>query len=149
MTARPPQAAPHRSFGVRPWTRLAWAAPWSLVGLAIGCLACLLGAQVQRRSGTLEFSGGRLGRAVALLPPRFGFVAITFGHVILGVDAATLDAARTHEQVHVRQYERWGPLFVPAYLAESLAQWLRGGRAYLDNRFEREARGETGGSNGR
>jgi hypothetical protein len=60
--------------------------------------------------------------------------------VILGVDRATLAAVRAHEQVHVRQYERWGVLFVPAYLASSAVQLLRGGRPYLDNRFEREAR---------
>jgi hypothetical protein len=66
-------------------------------------------------------------------------VAITFGHVIVGLDAATLDGVRAHEQVHVKQYERWGLLFGPAYLLSSLAQWMRGRRSYLDNRFEREA----------
>jgi hypothetical protein len=50
-----------------------------------------------------------------------------------------LDHCRTHELVHVRQYERWGPLFVPAYLASSAIIWLRGGDPYRDNPFEREA----------
>ena len=42
----------------------------------------------------------------------------------------------------MRQCERWGPLFLPAYLLASLAVYLRGGRAYRDNPFEREAYGE-------
>jgi hypothetical protein len=52
-------------------------------------------------------------------------------------------AVRAHEQVHVRQYERWGPLFVPAYLLSSLVELLRGRRPYRDNWFEREAYGKT------
>ncbi|HMO84113.1 MAG TPA: hypothetical protein PKC18_04240 [Lacipirellulaceae bacterium] len=57
----------------------------------------------------------------------------------MGQGPAALEACRAHELVHVRQYERWGPLFVPAYLACSAVIWLRGGDAYLDNPFEREA----------
>ena len=34
-----------------------------------------------------------------------------------------------------------GRFWCPAYLAESIWQWLCGRRAYLDNRFERQARG--------
>lgn len=64
---------------------------------------------------------------------------MTLGHVILGRDAACLDFARCHEHVHVRQVERWGPFFIPAYLLASLYYYLRGGRAYFDNPFEREA----------
>ena len=36
--------------------------------------------------------------------------------------------------------EIFGVLFFVLYAGSSLAQWLRGGRAYFDNRFEREAR---------
>lgn len=50
-----------------------------------------------------------------------------------------------HELVHVRQFERWGPLFVPAYAIASIVARARGGRAYADNRFEIAAR-STGGS---
>ena len=69
-----------------------------------------------------------------------GASAITFGHVVLAVNAAALEATRAHERVHVRQYERWGPLFIPLYLAEALWATARGRHAYFDNRFEREAR---------
>jgi hypothetical protein len=127
----------------------AWAAPYSAFGLALGVLALLLGARAHIHEGALEFGGGRLGVLLARLPAPFCFSAITFGHVILGVDHAALGACRAHEQVHVRQYERWGPLFVPAYLLSSLLQLVRGRRPYLDNRFEREAYSTAGGPAGR
>jgi hypothetical protein len=41
--------------------------------------------------------------------------------------------------VHVRQYETWGPLFLPAYLMASLIAALRGRHFYFDNAFEVEA----------
>jgi hypothetical protein len=58
---------------------------------------------------------------------------------VLGTSRAALDATRAHERVHVRQYERWGPLFVPLYLAASIWAAVNGGDAYYDNPFEREA----------
>jgi hypothetical protein len=129
----------------------AWAAPNSLLGLILGLFAMLLGASARVRSGALEFGGGGLGRAVSRLPTPVAFSAITFGHVILGIDTATLAAVRAHEQVHVRQYERWGPVFLPAYLVSSLWQLLRGRDPYRENHFEREAYAKassmTAGSN--
>src|SRR5690606_19033636 len=123
--------------------RYVWAAPNSLLGAAIGLVVLMLGGRGRLREGAVEFSGGRLGRMLAAQRgPRF--CAITFGHVILGLDEAELDRVRAHEHVHVRQCERWGPLFLPAYLLSSLWQVLRGRRAYLDNAFEREAYEKTG-----
>ena len=55
------------------------------------------------------------------------------------VDRSTLAQLRRHEHVHVRQYERWGPLFIPAYLLSSLVQLLRGRNPYRENHFERQA----------
>ena len=62
-------------------------------------------------------------------------------HRVTGIDLSPkmLDIAREHEMVHVRQYERWGPLFGPAYLLSSFALWITGRRPYLDNPFEKEA----------
>jgi len=65
--------------------------------------------------------------------------AITLGHVVLAQDQATLERSRIHERVHVRQYERWGLLFPLLYLGSSAGALLRGGNAYEDNHFEREA----------
>ena len=121
----------------------AWAAPYTVVGLVLGLLVILLGGSGRVQQGVLEFGGGRLGRRLSRLRAPFAFSAITIGHVVLGLDHPTLAAVRAHEQVHVRQYERWGPLFVPAYLLSSLVELLRGRRPYLDNWFEREAYGKT------
>ncbi|MEO7391529.1 MAG: signal peptide prediction [Ramlibacter sp.] len=121
-----------------------WAAPCSALGLIAGLPAAVLGARIRMRAGAMEIAGGLLGAALSRLPPRMCFSAITLGHVILGVDLDTLDEVREHEQVHVRQYERWGPLFIPAYLLSSLFQLVRGRRPYLDNHFEREACATTG-----
>ncbi len=107
--------------------------------MAAATLAGVLGARWQWRHGVLEVHGGLVARWCGRLPPPCRFDAMTLGHVILGIDGACLEQARAHEHVHVRQYERWGPLFVPAYLACSAWQWARGAPAYRANPFEREA----------
>ena len=116
-----------------------WAAPYSLLGLVFGAIALFFGARVRRAAGCLEIGGGALGRWLRQLPPQLSFSAITFGHVILGADLGALENMRAHELVHVRQYERWGPLYIPAYLASSFLELLRGRRPYRDNYFERQA----------
>jgi hypothetical protein len=119
--------------------RYLWAAPYTVLGLLLGTVALAFGGQWRRHHGTLEFFGGRIGRAIAQLPPALGFSAMTLGHVILAVDRSALSQLRQHEHVHVRQYERWGPLFLPAYLLSSLVQLLRGRNPYRENHFERQA----------
>jgi hypothetical protein len=124
---------------------LLWAAPNSLLGLLLGLAWWLAGARAQRVDGVLELV---LPDAPASASPgrwRLPFAAITLGHVVLAVDAHEMARCRVHERVHVTQYERWGPLFLPAYLGSSLWQWLQGRRAYWDNRFEVEARRVEGG----
>lgn len=64
---------------------------------------------------------------------------MTLGHCIIGRDRNCLDVSREHELVHVAQYGRWGPFFIPAYLLSSGYQWWHGRNPYRDNRFEREA----------
>lgn len=114
-----------------------WASPGSLVGLAAGVLGLLTGGRVQRVGRTLEFYGGFVRWVLERWPVRAA--AMTLGHVIIGRDRGSLESSREHELVHVRQYERWGPLFIPVYLLSSLYLWLRGRDAYFDNPFEREA----------
>jgi hypothetical protein len=120
----------------------AWALPTTLVGLVAGALTLCTGGAVQRRRGALEFHGG-LSRSLA---NRFHFAAMTLGHVIIGRDARSLDYCRDHEQAHVRQVERWGFAFIPAYLLASVLAWWQGGDYYLDNWFERDARRACGES---
>ena len=116
-----------------------WASPNTAVGLVVGTLVLLLGGHVRFVRGAIEFSGGLLSRLISRLVSRPIGAAITLGHVILGINREWLDFVREHEQVHVRQYERWGPLFLPAYVLSSLWQFVRGRRAYRDNWFERQA----------
>lgn len=93
-------------------------------------------------TGVLEaWGGGVTWMLRRCVPLPGGAMAMTLGHVVIGVSEAALDASRTHERVHVRQCERWGPLFIPAYLLASVIVGLRGGEMYRDNPFEREAYG--------
>jgi hypothetical protein len=55
------------------------------------------------------------------------------------MDQGYLCRYRQHEHVHIRQYERWGLLLIPLYLAASLVAWVQGKHYYYDNVFEREA----------
>jgi hypothetical protein len=121
-----------------------WASPWTLCGLLVGGLGRLAGGGVQRSGRVIEFYGGGAAWFLRVFPFIHGASAVTLGHVVLARDRAMAEATRAHEGVHVRQYERWGPLFVPAYLGSSAVAWLRGGHPYHDNPFEREAYRKAG-----
>jgi hypothetical protein len=114
-----------------------WAFPWTIVGLLVGTLAIITGGRAQRQGRVVEFHGGGATWLLEHFPGEP--MAMTLGHVVLGVTDGALDVSRSHELVHVRQYERWGPFFIPAYLLCSLALWLRGRDPYRENPFEREA----------
>ena len=119
--------------------RYAWAAPASALGLLLACAALCLGATCRVADGVVEVAGGRFSRLFPLLPRVFHFEAITFGHVVIGLDHSLLAHLRAHEHAHVRQYERWGLLLIPLYLGSSAVQVLRGRNPYLHNHFEIKA----------
>lgn len=130
-----------RSAGLlRRWALRLWASPTTLIGLALGLLLMPFGARMRIVDGVIEIAALRHAPR-----RRWPFAAITFGHVVLGTHAQELQRLRAHERVHVRQCERWGPLFLPAYLLAGAWQWLRGRDAYWDNPFEVEARRLGGG----
>lgn len=138
-------AASHRGLpnAIRPlWRSLVylWVSPGTLVGLLGAACALLEGGEIRVVSGVLEVTGPRL---LTRLSRRSlvggGISAITLGHVVIGRNPVILEQTRLHERVHVAQYERWGPAFIPAYLLCSGWQWLRGRHPYLDNPFEVEA----------
>lgn len=124
---------------MRPFGYL-WALPVSAFGAAIGVLALALGARARWHAGVLEVTLLAGGSRSASRRYELPFAAITLGHVVLAATPEDQARLRRHERAHVAQYERWGPLFLLAYPAESLWQWLRGRRPYLDNRFEQLAR---------
>ena len=107
-----------------------WAAPGSLIGAS---LAPFFDKRYVAR-GVILCEGARWPRRL-----RWPYRAITFGHVVLSVDELD-DATFHHELVHVRQYEKWGPLYFPAYAIASLIALLKGGHVYRDNAFETAAR---------
>ena len=115
-----------------------------MVGLLVSGAVLLCGGRARRNAGTLEVCMHRERPGEGWLLRALPFRAITLGHVIVAASALEMDRLRSHELVHVRQYERWGPLFFAAYAGSSLWQLLRGRRAYWDNHFEVEARASAG-----
>ena len=118
-----------------------WALPVTLLGLIVVLMTRSSGGEVRRVDGVLEAAGGWPARMLQRGFPFSGPVAaITLGHVVVGLSKEALDATRIHERVHVRQFERWGVLFLLLYPLAGLHAWLRGGCPYRDNVFEQEAR---------
>jgi hypothetical protein len=116
----------------------AWAAPYTLVGILVAALTWFTGGIVERRDGTVE-AHGAFARSI-LESPRVRASAMTLGHVVLARNPADMMRHRMHERGHVRQYERLGPLFLPAYLLAAIWAVRRGGHYYRDNWFECDAR---------
>lgn len=124
-----------------------WASPNTLIGLVLGAPALLFGARLQRAGNAINFLGHPL---LHVLPMR----AITIGNVVLyrpgfGPDAVVgcYEEPRTqrlgdHERAHTLQYERWGPLFLLAYLL--LAAWTVVARRpnWLERQADRWAEAE-------
>lgn len=117
----------------------AWVAPNTALGLLLGLVMISLGGKVQFIDGVAEFHGGWVGNFFASRSHPFCFGAITVGHVILATCHNELSALRAHEHVHVRQYERWGIFFLPAYALSSLWELCHGRNGYWNNCFEKQA----------
>jgi hypothetical protein len=148
LRPRPPRPG-GRAYRSVLW-RYLWAAPTSVLGLGV---VALTWPRLRIVHGVLEASGPRVAATFDLVAPGRSIAAMTLGHVVLGRCLDALDETRAHERVHVAQCERWGPLFVPAYLAASAHAWWRGADPYVDNVFEQEAFGAIvamrPGANGR
>jgi hypothetical protein len=111
-----------------------WPLPYTIFGIAVGLL---LGARFRRVEGVIEIHGPLLATVLSHLP--IPALAMTMGHVVFGQTEVALDITRRHERVHTRQYERWGPMFVPAYLGIAMLLYIRGRDGYRENPFEIEA----------
>jgi hypothetical protein len=118
--------------------KLAWASPYTVLGLTLGLLAMFRGGRIQRVDGVWEIEGPLIGWMLDRLPLQH-VAAMTLGHTVLGRSSFWLEQTRLHERVHVRQYEQWGPLFPCAYLAASAWLLCQGRDCYRENPFEREA----------
>lgn len=113
----------------------------TLLGALLLPFAWLSGARIAMVDGVLEIHGGWITGLLRRWPPfgAGGAAAMALGHIVLAMSARDMEECRAHERVHVRQCERWGIFFLPAYLGASLWAWLRGKDPYRDNPFEREA----------
>ena len=122
-----------------PW-RYIWASPTSAIGLLFALSAIRVVDGLRVVDGVLEAHSSLISfflRRCTLL--RRGASAMTLGHVVLGRDLYALRHSRSHEHVHVRQYEQWGPLFLPAYCVASLWGFVTRQGGYEGNMFERQA----------
>jgi hypothetical protein len=113
-----------------------WTLPVTLIGLIFVILIAITGGTVRVRGGVIEAQGGIAVRLLRGGRIHSGGAAGTLGHVILARDAECLERSRDHERKHVRQFERWGPLLLPAYWIVAGWLWFRGLHPYLDHPFE-------------
>lgn len=121
---------------------LLWAAPLTVFGLmlALPVLAARGRWRLLHGSTIALLIQGPLADWMLRCHPAGRMNAMALGHVVLAAASGLSSRTLRHELEHVRQAERWGPLFPLLYLASSIWQWLRGRDAYWHNRFEVAAR---------
>jgi hypothetical protein len=123
------------------WLRLAWQkVPGDLLGLTV-----MRASGIHRPTRVVTLDDVT---AVVVEDPRVGryldsgWMAIhaqTVGRYVfcrVPLDERTL----VHESEHIRQWRRWGPLYLPLYFGSSGLALLRGRHPYDDNWFEVAAR---------
>lgn len=119
---------------------VAWTAPNSLIGVALGFASLAFGARMRLRPVELAISfqrvpwgpGGALtlGNVILHTGDSLDAACVTYAHAAGLGDEAPIVLA-DHERAHVLQYMLLGPLFLPAY-------FLCGGIS-VRNPFERAA----------
>lgn len=119
-----------------------WAAPVTAFGALLALPVVLFRGRMQIVHGPTFAIVTRGPVADAMLRSHpFGVMnAMAIGHVVIAMHDGLSARVLVHELEHVRQAERWGPLFPFAYLASSAWAALRGKDAYWHNRFEVAAR---------
>jgi hypothetical protein len=105
-----------------------WASPVTVAGLLAGLAA---GSRPRVRDGVLLFADAK-GLAGRMLMRR-GYDATAIGHVVVARSQPS-ELLMTHELVHVRQAERFGPFMAPLYLGLHLLY------GYARHPMERAAR---------
>jgi hypothetical protein len=114
--------------------RYLWVSPNTFLGLLF-CPFVLLGGDIRVVDGVVEICGPGIAWLLGKLTKE-NIVALTLGHVVIGKSRRALVQTRSHERVHVHQYERWGPLFIPLYFLASIVAVVRGRNYYHGNAFE-------------
>ena len=121
--------------------RSAWRAlPGDLLGMAV-MRGCGIDAPTREISAgdvtAVLVENPRVGRwfRASMIPVR----AQTLGHFVLARETVPPEII-AHECEHIRQWSRFGPIYLPVYFGSSAVAWLRGRRPYWDNVFEAAAR---------
>ena len=111
---------------------------WRWSNDALGRLAAEIVPDAARREidGATFVEDPRFGRVFRLFPNRPS--AMTFGSTVVASRRLD-DALVAHELAHVRQYRRFGPLYLGLYLLGAAWGAVRRGQSYLGNPFEIEA----------
>jgi hypothetical protein len=99
--------------------RFLWTLPNTLLGVVAGAFTFQRPRVVE---GALVFD--RRARGLTAVMREFDRTAMTVGYVIVSSEPVEGTLLR-HEQHHIRQYERWGPFFIPLYLVLSIAYGYR------------------------
>ncbi len=121
-----------------------WALPATSLGLLVGLGGLVTGSKFQVRKGVLEIWGGFADTILDMGIPGIGEMpAMTLGHVIIARDKRLLRRWRTHERVHVEQFERLGPFLIPTLFGWAIWLSLTGRDPYYDNPIELEAYGRV------
>ncbi len=119
--------------------RILWPLPITLIGLMLATVIRATGGRMEKHGIAWEAFAGAASTTLWLMNPWANIHAITLGHIVIARDAATAEQVRSHEHVHVQQYERWGFIFPIAYVIASAVALCKGGDAYRDNVFEIDA----------
>jgi hypothetical protein len=128
-------------LAVTGFARTAWRAlPGDLMALLVMRGCAIPGPTTEIRSGRVsvalvEHPNADRYLSCGLVPIR----AQTLGRFIFAREPLSPEVVE-HELEHVRQWQRLGPFFLPAYVASSLAALVRGQHPYSANRFEIAAR---------
>ena len=101
------------------WLGFVWTSPNTLIGLVLGL--CTF-QRPRVADGAIIFD--RTPRGLTALMLHANRVAMTVGFVILSARPVT-GRLLAHEQHHIRQYEAWGPLFIPVYLVLAIGHGYR------------------------
>ena len=112
----------------------AWRWPNDALGRLAGAL--VPDAAARRIGGATVFEDPRYDRLFRIVPRHP--TAMTFGSTVVARRPLD-DALVVHELAHVEQYRRFGPLYLPLYLAGAAWGLLRYRDSYNGNPFEARA----------
>jgi hypothetical protein len=121
---------------------MVWALPLSIAGLLFAIPVALWRGHIHvvRGKTVALLVRGPLADIILGHHPFGAMTAMALGHVIVSESQGLSARVLTHELVHVRQAEVWGPFFPFAYLASSGLAAIQGKDAYWHNHFEVAAR---------